>query len=273
MDRKLLRDPLRHIHKPSCKGNSGVGLHKAGVAVSFKNMYKFISCNKMKKLLIILLFYYPIHAYTQGWAIDYSVGYGTYQLDDVKSLLHSIPNNYGLKETDCFPNYITHSVMLGYDTGRSYFGANYSYLTTGGRLNRADYLGSYTVDMIMNGNRLGAFYRYSLTTGFSPVHIYLQLSSGVLFSSLKMNEQVIIYSESDHEAIQLTGVGIYAEPTIGATYRFKNYLYFSLGGGYEADFLGTLKLSGQETQIKAHWNGFRFYGGLTFILPTKKTAL
>jgi len=227
----------------------------------------------MKKLLIILLLYCPIHAYTQGWSIDYSIGYGTYQLDDIKSLQHSMLNNYGLKETDCFPNYITHSVSLGFITGRSYFGSNFSYLTTGGRLNRADYSGSYTVDMIMNGYRLGPFYRYYINTEFSPLYIYLQLGSGVMFSSLKMEEKVNVYSESAQETNKLKGVGIYLEPTIGATYRFTDWLHFSFGGGYEADLLGTLKLSGQETQIKAHWNGFRLYGGLTFILPTKKIAL
>lgn len=227
----------------------------------------------MKKLLIILLLYYPIYAYTQGWSLEYSIGYGTYKLDDIKSQQHSMLNNYGLKETDCFPGYITHSVSLGSGTERSISGINFSYLTTGGRLNRADYSGSYTVDMIMNGYRLGAFYRYYNNTGFSPLNTYIQIGSGVLFSNLKIKEQVNIYSESAQEINKLKGVGIYWEPAIGATYRFTNCLHFSLRGGYEADFLGTLKLSGQKTQIKAHWNGFRLYGGLTFILPTKKITL
>lgn len=227
----------------------------------------------MKKLLIILFLYYPIHAHTQGWAIDYSLGYSTYQLDDIVNLQHSMINNYGLKETDCFPNYITHSVSLGFVTGRSNFGINFSYFTTGGRLNRADYSGSYTVDMIMNGYRLGSYYRDYINTKYPPLSIYLQLGSGVMFSSLKMEEKVNVYTESARETSKLNGVGIYLEPTIGATYRFTNRLHFSLGGGYEADFLGTLKLSGQETQIKAHWNGFRLYGGITYILPTKKITL
>jgi hypothetical protein len=227
----------------------------------------------MKKLLVILLLYCPVHAYTQGWSFDYSIGYGTYQLDDIKNIQHSMLNSYGLKDTDCFPDYITHSVALGFITGRHQFGSNFSYLTTGGRLHRADYSGSYTVDMIMNGYRLGAFYRYYINTGFSPLNIYLQLSPGAMFSNLKMKEQVNVYSESAHETNKLKGVGMYLEPTIGATYRITNQLHFSMGGGYEADFWGTLKLSGQETQIKAHWNGFRLYGGLVFILPTKKSTL
>ena len=225
----------------------------------------------MKKLLIILVICYPIHVYTQGWSLEYSLGYGTYQLDDVKDgqsmMLQS--NTLGLKETDSFSSHHTHSFALGYITGYHHFGSNFSYLTTGGRVHRADYSGSYTVDMIMNGYRLGAFYRYYINTGFSPLYIYLQISPGALFSNLRIEEKTNIYSESAKESNTLKGIGIYIEPTIGVTYRLTDWLRFSLAGGYEADFLGTLKLSGGKTQTKAHWNGLRLYGGLMFILPDR----
>ncbi len=223
----------------------------------------------MKKLVIILFLYYPIQAYTQGEAFEYFLGYGTYQLDDIKSLQNSMLNNYGLKETDCFPGYITHTVSLGYDTKRHHFGSNFSYFTTGGRLHRADYSGSYTVDMIVNGYRLGAFYRYYNNTALSPLSVYLQVNPGVLFSNLEIKEQVNIYSESAQETTELKGVGIYFEPTIGVKYRFTNWVQVILGGGYEVDFLGTMKISGQETQIESKWSGLRLYAGFSFILPTK----
>jgi hypothetical protein len=232
-----------------------------------------IKGRSMKKFLIIFLLYYPIHAYTQGWSLEYSIGYGKYKLDDIRSQQHLMLNSYGLKETECFPNYIIHSVAVGFVSGHHHSGSSFSYITTGGRLHRADYSGSYTVDMIMNGYRLGAFYRYYNDTGFSPLYIYLQLGSGVLFSNLEIEEKVNIYSESAEETYNLKGAGIYLEPSIGAKYRFTNWLNISLGGGYEADFLGTLKLSGQKTQIKAHWNGFRLYGGIVFVLPTEKRSL
>ena len=178
-------------------------------------------------------------------------------------------NNYGLKETDSFPNYITHSVSLGFNAGHHHFGSNFSYLTTGGRLHRADYSGSYTVDMIVDGYRLGTFYRYYIKTGFSPLSVYLQISPGVLFSTLKIKEQVDVYSESAQETTELKGVGIYFEPTIGAKYCFIDWMQFSFGGGYEVDFPGKMKLSGQETQIESKWNGFRLYGGIIFIIPAE----
>lgn len=230
----------------------------------------------MKKILIFLLLYYPIVTFSQGWSFEYSAGYGTYKLNDIKNLQHSmldnsVLKNYGLKETDCFPGYIIESIALGYVTGSHHFGAGFSYFTTGGRLHRADYSGSYTVDMIMNGNRLGAFYRYN-TSSTTHFNFYLQLGSGVMFSDLKMKEEVIIYSESEVETGHLNGTGIYLEPAIGVRYHFANWLSFSLRGGYEADFPGKLKLSEQETQLKANWSGIRLYAGIIFILPYQRKS-
>lgn len=227
----------------------------------------------MKKLLIIFLLYYPIYAYTQGWTLEYSAGYGKYELSDIKDLQNSMLNNYGLKETDCFPGYITHSVTSGLLRGSHLFGSSFSYLTTGGRLQRSDYSGAYTIDMIMNGYRVGAFYRNYLKMRLSSLDLYLQLSSGVLLSNLKMKEQANVYSESLNETTKLKGKGIYFEPSAGAEYHLKNWLHFSLGGGYEADFMGKMKISGRETQFKAHWNGVRLYGGIVFILHAEKKSL
>lgn len=227
----------------------------------------------MKKLIVILLLYCPASAYAQGWSLAYSIGYGTYNLGDVRSQQQFILNRYGLKATDCFPGYVTHSVALGFVKGRHHFGSDFSYLTTGGRLHRADYSGSFTVDMIINGYRLGLFYRNYVNTGFSPLSVYFQSGSGVLFSDLEINEQLNIYSESAQEINILKGVGMYLEPSMGAICRFTRWLNMSLGAGYEADFLGTLESEVQETQFKAHWNGLRLYGGIVFVLPTGKASL
>jgi hypothetical protein len=211
-----------------------------------------------------------MQVYTQGWSFEYSCGYGS-QVDDLKAIQNLIrtSNNYGLKITDSFSGYITHTVALGYFTGYHHFGSNISYLTTGGRLNRADYSGFYNIDMIMNGYRLGAFYRYYINTRFSPLNVYLQISPGVLFSNLRLEEEVRIYDEFAKESNTLEGVGMYIEPTIGATYSLTNWLRFSLSGGYEFDFFHTLKSSDQNAQIKANWKGLRLYVGLVFILPNK----
>lgn len=227
----------------------------------------------MKKIFFVLIIVCTAtHVYAQEWALEYSLGYGTYQLDDVKSmqdyvleyLQYQVPS---FKETDRFPGYITHTVALGYIAGDHHFGLNFSYLTTGGRLNTADYSGSYTFDMIMNGYRLGAFYKYYIRTGYSPLSVYLQLSPGVIFSNLKFDEKVRIGSESSTDNSKYKSTGMYVEPTIGVSYQVNSWAQLSLGGGYEADFWGKLKLNGQETQYKAHWDGLRLYASVTLTLP------
>ena len=224
----------------------------------------------MKKLILILLLTYPISTYSQDWSLNYSIGYGTYKLDDIKKIQQSMLGRYGLKETDNFPGYFTHSLSIGFVRGSQLIGTNFSYLTTGGRLHRADYSGSYTVDLVMNGYRLGLFYRYY--SEFSKIIFYEQLGTGALFSNLRINEQVKINSESEGEVNRLKGTGIYLEPSVGVKYNFNKWVHFTLGGGYEADLLGTLKFSDQKTTLKARWNGFRFYAGLDYVFPTQKKS-
>lgn len=223
----------------------------------------------MKKFLVILCLCFPLHLYSQGWSLDYSLGYGTYQLDDVKKMQDRMIqfDNLGLKVTDRFPGYITHSFAIGYMLGNHHFGGNFSYLTTGGRLHRSDYSGSYTVDMMINGYRIGTFYRNYINTGFSPLQIYLQISEGLMSTDLLIEEKVSIYNESAEESITLQGIGIFVEPTIGVKYRITDRLLFAIGCGYQADIFGELKYSGHSTSNVAHWNGLRLYGGLILFFP------
>jgi hypothetical protein len=225
---------------------------------------------EMRKLLIVLLLccpLLPVTGISQGWSFEYAVGYGNYQLNDIKRLQSSNVGRFGLKETDRFPGYATHALGIGFVKGGHLLGGNFSYLTTGGRLHRADYSGSYTIDMIINGRRLGAFYRYYNNTDLAPLKLYLQMGSGAVFSELTISEQVNVYAQSVQETIQLKGVGMYIEPSIGAAFRIHQLLQLSLGGGYQFDFLNTMKLKGQETSVEAHWNGFRFHAGLIIVLP------
>lgn len=216
----------------------------------------------MKKQLIILLLFLPLNIFSQGWSFEYSVGYGSYKLKDIRSLQNSLINHYGLEVTDQFPNYITHTISSDYAVGSSKRGISLSYLTTGGRLDRADYSGSYTVDMVLNAYRLEAYYRYHFYIVSPALKLYCQVGTGAIYSTLDFSEQITIYSESTEELNNLRGLGIFLEPSLGASYRLNNLISFTIRGGYEADFLGSLRLNGSRTTMKAHWNGLRVYGGI-----------
>lgn len=221
----------------------------------------------LRKTIICLLLCFSTYSIAQVWVADYAVGYGTYKLTDIRDFQKSMVNTLGLVETDFFPGYITHSLSLGAVTDNNCFGAQISYLTTGGRLHRADYSGSYTVDIILNGYKMGAFYKHYFLPAKSALNVYMQFSSGLLSTGFRMKQTMKIYTESDTETSSLAGTGIYFEPLIGTSCRVAKGFHLTLSGGYEADIAGKLSYSGSQTQLSASWSGLRLYGGLIWVLP------
>jgi len=220
----------------------------------------------MKKILIVLLLCFPNQVVAQGISLEYYSGYGTYQLSDIKEMQNEIlkNNKYGLKITDTFSGHITHSFSLGYKSGNKHFGCNFLYLTTGSRLNRADYSGSYTIDILMNALRLGLFYRELNKTKIEPLFLCLQISSGAVLSKLDIKERLNIFSKTSHKNSTRKCTGVFLEPNAGLIYQINDWLNISMSVGYEIDFLAKFDYRGP----KVHWNGVRFYGGL-IIFPTK----
>lgn len=229
----------------------------------------------MKKLFLLSLFIsYHIHVFSQDWSIEYSFGYGTYQLDDVKTFQNSLQqymSQYGAKTTENFPAWFTHSGAIGYIVNRSHFGINLSYLTTGARTGVTDYSGSYYANTSMNGYRLGTFYRYYINTGLSVLKLYFQASPGIIFSEMKMTESIHITTESDNYTEKMKSTAAYFEPIIGVKYHITNLMSVSISGGYETDFGGKLKNSvGGQSYLKVRWNGLRVYAGIELTIPSSR---
>ena len=212
-----------------------------------------------------------IYAFSQGWSLEYSFGYGSYQLDDVKTIQNSLQqymSQYGAKTTENFPAWFTHSGAIGYIANRSHFGINFSYLTTGARTGVTDYSGSYYTNTIMNGYRLGTFYRYYINTKLSAINLFLQASPGVIFSGIKMTESLTIATERDSHSEKMKSTSAYIEPALGVRYDATNWLNVSIRGGYEFDFWGKLKnATGEKSFLKAHWDGLRVYVGVGITIP------
>lgn len=221
----------------------------------------------MKKTALLFLFTIPSFLiFSQGIKFEYSAGYGSFQLTDIKSIQKSIIGMYGLQITDNFPNNFTHGIGFGFLQDNLEYGCKFTYLTTGGRLNVVDYSGSYTIDMIVNGYRLGSYGRFHVKTGLSRLNVFFQLESGGMSSNLKLYEEMKIYNESNQNSNELKGYGFYIEPTLGANIRIANRFNITLYGGYEFDFGGTLKLDNNKTGSKANWNGIRLNCGLSYII-------
>jgi len=226
----------------------------------------------MKKLFLLSLFVScHIFVFSQDWSVEYSFGYAAYKLDDVKTIQTSLQQHmsqYGAKTTENFPAWFTHNGAIGYIANRSHFGINFSYFTTGARTGVTDYSGSYYTNTIMNGYRLGAFYRYYINTGLSALKLYIQASPGAIFSKMKMTESITIATESDSYTEKMKSTVAFIEPAIGVKYHVTNWMNVSFRGGYEFDFGGKLKNAASEkSSLKTHWDGLRMYVGVGLTIP------
>ena len=214
---------------------------------------------------------------TSNVALQYGLGYGSFKLEDIKTIQGRVKNTmsqYGARITENFPNYFIQSVAFGLIVGQHHTGIRGSFLTTGGRVHVSDYSGEYKADMLLSGVRFGLFYRYYIPNNSQWFNIYLQIESGILSSNLKMNEKLVLGSRKIlEENFTFKSKGAYFEPSIGVCFKPLNWLHLSLGGGYEIDTGGKMKLSSNNNKYtyrgddKINWNGFRFNAGLILIVP------
>ena len=231
----------------------------------------------MKKLLLYLCLFFSMILNAQEWTVQYEFGYGSFELRDIKTIQDNIANvmsNYGAKSTEYFPSNYIQSAAIGCMLGRHHFGINGAFLTTGGRVHVGDYSGKYAMDMVLSGYRLGAFYRHYMPNKIEWFDIYAQIAPGILFSNLKMDEELVIGSQKmAEEKLKFKSTGAYIEPSIGIRFKPLHWLNLSLSGGYEFDVWGKMKQSDSNTQItyrgddKIRWNGFRFYAGFMIVIP------
>jgi len=193
----------------------------------------------MKILLMYPFLFFFVILNAQEWAFQYEFGYGSFQLKDIKVIQDKIVSTmsvYGAQSTEYFPNHYIQSAAIGCILGQHHFGINGAFLTTGGRVHVSDYSGKYTVDMVLSGHRLGAFYRYYIPNKIQWFNIYIQATPGILFSRLKINEELIIGGQKMiEENLKFKSIGAYIEPSIGVRFKPLRWLHLSLGGGYEID--------------------------------------
>ena len=235
----------------------------------------------MKNIFTYLLLFVPTILNAQEWAFQYEFGYGSFHLKDIKAMQDKIESStsiFGARTTEYFPNHFIQSAALGYIFGQHHIGVSGSFLTTGGRVHVSDYSGEYKTDILLSGYRLGAFYQYYIPNKTKWYNIYVQATPGILFSRLKMDEELVIYDQKMiEEGFKFKSTGAYIEPSIGIRFKPLQWLHLSFGGGYEIDAWGKMKQSGSNNQMtytgndKIQWNGFRLYAGLVIAVPNRNT--
>lgn len=234
-----------------------------------------------KNILYLLLFLtFTLSASSQEWNGEARTGFGLYDLYDVKELQLSLmkaTHMTHIKPVETFPGNLFYSFSADYSLNpQNRIGLDFNYYTTGGRNHVKDYSGEYKLDMLLNGIRIGAKYA-RINRMYPNIYLGVQLSGGGMFSNLDLEEHLTVYDKTiADEGYELTGLGIYVEPSMFLSYHLLENTHIDLMGGYEQDILGELHLKGnkdQKTNKSADWSGFRISLGInyTFSLEKKNT--
>lgn len=227
----------------------------------------------MKKLLLIILCnIITSYSLQAQFLIEYNISYASYDMKDMKDLLHTIElsedlQKFGIRNVDNFPAYIAHTANIGYKLNNHEFGIKNSFYTTGGKLSVADYSGAINIELIANGFREGVYYKnhfysykYSGRTLFS---FWGEISPAVIISELKMKTKVREVEKSiTLEDYNFTKIAFAVLPQIGTKYHFTEHISLDMSIGYELSFGG--KFNDLYSSPRANWSGIRINGGIGY---------
>lgn len=227
-----------------------------------------------KNIITALLLLFAMGANAQ-YNISYSVGYGTYKMNDMKDLLeyalqsmHSTMPK-GLAIVDNFPPYITHTIDATYKKNHNEFGLKGSFLTTGGKIAYSDYSGKYIEKLTFTGYRIGALYRLYTNEsklGKCTLSFFGEVSPAIMFTHLGYKATLDIYEQNIHQEgtdnISTNATGLSIQPMFGGRLAVTRNISFSASLGYDFE-LGS-KLPTMNDVYRADWSGFRLNGGVIY---------
>lgn len=218
----------------------------------------------MKKYYLILIsifcFVLPRTAYAQLF-FEYGLGYGTYEMTDLKNLLAANNILSGVMVTDNFPGYITHDLRIGYSKNqRISFGMLAGYMNTGGKKSLTDYSGFYRVEIRANAFKAAHFVSYQHHCRNPRIRCGIDLSAGGLFTNVLVDEEIKLIQVSVHEQekTKLKGANLFVLPAIIGGYQLMPLLFVQGRIGYEWSVIkGGLRIAQRRTTLTADWSGLR----------------
>lgn len=230
----------------------------------------------MKKTLLTTLLLLSSYCVMAQYMINYSIGYGSYKMGDMKSFLENVQSQVeGLHPelstaiVDKFPAYILHSVDMGYRLKSHEFGLKGGFYSTGGKISRQDYSGEYEYKVILNGYKTGLFYRNHFYTcnvqGKSTLSLFGEISPSVIISQTKLSSHFVVDNQPiDTEKKQSHKIDFSVMPLAGVRYNIIPQVGIQLSAGYEVSFGEKAKKLAGNPRID--WSGLRVSGGITLSL-------
>ena len=208
----------------------------------------------------------------QEFTLEYSIGYGTYGMSDMKDALKGAASMSpkGVKTTDEFPGNFIHNLRAGILLQKHQLGITYSHQNTSGQNHMADPTGEYRLKMKNTGNQLGAFYRFHfMNERFTP---FFELATGVVFNICKLEEYTRIDSSVMKDKVTLSGVNFFLQPALGVRYKITTFAAVMASVGYEWNPAGSLHLKGDNNMGGSNyvdWSGIRVNAGIVTYFKMK----
>jgi hypothetical protein len=267
----------------------------------------------IKLIVVILCLSVPVFVQAQEIVAGYSLGYGKYLLNDLKTLqekkvelVQEAFKEY--KSVETFPEGFFHDAYLGVKFSFHEIGLKYDYLTSGGRDHLADYSGEIKDDNLVSGNALGLYYKihflslplnkqFRLTAhaGIATGAIYNKIDNKRLFTlhNPQQSPYYIYYNEYGYpeyieiiadrsinefkgidETVKYRSTNWYMQPNIGIQLGFKNTLFLNLSAGYLFDNQGKLQTAGKNTiEIVGYYSDYGRYYPYEMTSPGKEYDL
>ncbi len=147
----------------------------------------------MRKYLLILVisFIFLQQGNSQKIDIGFNVGYGFYQLDDLKQYQlekRDEFSNINVKAVEQFPANYYYSLFANiFANKRNIVGFSGAYHTTGGRNHIKDPTGEYKLDMILSGYRIGLNYQ-NIVFPYKRLRVTLKIEVGMISNNLSLDE-------------------------------------------------------------------------------------
>ncbi|WP_062176845.1 hypothetical protein [Dysgonomonas macrotermitis] len=227
----------------------------------------------MKKIVLLSVLIVICSTLKAQLTVGYSFGYATYNMGEMKDMLNSIQttppaSTIGAKNMDDFPGNIYNSINVGYRIAKHEFGIKGEYHTTGGKLSKIDYSGSYEMKFILNGYKGSFYYRnyfYTFTSnkGKELFSLFGEIAPGVTFSQVKHTGYLIVEENTlDSEDDKFNANGISVLLQAGFKYHLTSNIGLQVVLGYDISSGSEFKELPYSPNI--NWSGVRLNGGITY---------
>lgn len=232
--------------------------------------------------LFIFLFLLTAASNAQEIVVGYTLGYGNYQMRDMKKIQTQSLNDinalyHDVKNVEDFPGWIFQNLYAGYKFGTSEVGLQYNHYATSGRNHLADYSGEYINDMHVKGNAFGVYYKiYFLNVPIKETFRFdmnFSITGGFILNKYKSEASLEIYNQpslNTYSSEEHNSTNIYFLPVFMPQIWYKDYVGLFVNIGYQVDVQGHLFYGKTGSSVGVNWTGLRLGVGLSGKIPLKK---